>query len=243
MKAPAADVREAAIMTQLVYVHGSGHTYESFSEQLAAFPGSDAVSLPGHPEGRALESVGDCAVWLSKYLRWKGPDTAIVAGNSLGGAIALEWALRYPESAAGLILLGSGARLRVSQQILDAIDALWPECIDMLVDFSLSAGAPDELRARVRAWHLTVGQASTKQDFLNCNAFDAMDRVQALRVPTLIVVGAQDVMTPPKYSQFLHERMPGSTLLIVDGAGHMVHAEKPDAVNSAIRQMFQGALA
>ena len=225
-------------MSQLVYVHGSGHTHESFRDQVAAFAGSDAVSLPGHPEGQALTSVGDCTVWLSKYLHWKGADKAIVAGNSLGGAIALEWALRYPANVGGLILLGTGARLRVSPQIFEMIDDDWPGCIDALVSYSVSAGAPADLRTRMREWHLAVGQSSTRQDYANCNAFDVMERIASIDAPTLIVVGAEDQMTPPKYAKFLNEGIAGSRLAIVDGAGHMAHAEKPNAVNQLIRDQF-----
>lgn len=228
-------------MIPLVLVHGSGHTHESFEPQVEAL-GADAVSLPGHPEGEALGSVGDCASWLAKYLRWKGADQAIVGGNSLGGAIALEFALRYPERTAGLVLLGTGARLKVAPFVFEMIDSRWPECIDDLVALSLSNGANPALRERARRWHEIVGPVSTRRDFRNCDEFDAMDRVGSIRAKTLIVVGAQDRMTPPKYAAFLHEKIQGSELSVVDGAGHMAHAETPDAVNALIRAAFAHAL-
>lgn len=228
-------------MTQLVWIHGSGHTHESFDAQVADFTGSDAISLPGHPEGTALASVGDCAVWLAKYLHWKGHSRAIVGGNSLGGAIALEWALRYPADAAGLILLGAGARLRVAPAIFSLIED-WPACIDRLVDLSLSSTAPRELHDRVAGWHRTVGQASTRQDYADCDAFDVMERVASIACPTLVVVGSEDRMTPPKYATFLHDRIPGSELRVVEGAGHLVHLERPSETGAAIREVFAHAL-
>jgi pimeloyl-ACP methyl ester carboxylesterase len=228
-------------MTRLVYVHGSGHTHESFDAQVAAFPGSDAVSLPGHPEGVALTSVGECAVWLAKYLHWKGDGRAIVVGNSLGGAIALEWALRYAADVAGLVLVGSGARLKVSPEVFAMIDDDWPACIVKLVDLSVAPTASAELRRRVSDWHVTVGQASTRQDFANCNAFDVMEKLGAIAAPTLVIVGELDRMTPPKYSQFLNQSIAGSEIAVVEGAGHMAHAEMPDAVNDLIRRKFGGA--
>lgn len=230
-------------MAQLVYIHGSGHTHQSFDFQVAAFPGSDAVSLPGHPEGTSLTSIGDGAVWLAKYLRWKGTDKAIVAGNSLGGAIALEWALRYPENAAGLVLLGTGARLKVYPDIFTMIDGDWPACIDTIASWSLAKSAPTDLHDRLKAWHLTVGQAATRQDYTSCNVFDVMDRVDSIKTPTLILVGSEDQMTPPKYSRFLQDKIAGSELTIVEGAGHMAHLEKPDAVNAAIRAKFSEVMA
>jgi len=230
-------------MMPLVLVHGSGHTHESFDAQAAAISSADAVSLPGHPEGQALTSVGDCAEWLAKYLRWKGSDKAIVGGNSLGGAIALEFALRYPERTAGLVLLGTGAKLRVSAAIFSKIDDEWPDCIDTFAEWSLAPSAPAELRTRLKEWHLTVGQATTRQDYSNCNVFDVMDRAGTIKAKTLIIVGALDQMTPPKYSQYLRDTIAGSELHVIEGAGHVAHAEKPDIVNGLIRNAFGAELA
>jgi len=226
------------VMTPLVLVHGSGHTHASFDAQVAAIPSADAVSLPGHPEGKALTSVADCAEWLAKYLRWKGTDKAIVGGNSLGGAVALEFALRYPERTAGLVLLGTGARLRVSAEIFTMIDEDWPNCIDAFVQWSLASSAPSELRTRLKEWHLAVGHATTRQDYANCNPFDVMDRVGSIKAKTLVIVGSLDEMTPPKYSRFLHDKIAGSQLHEIEGVGHLAHAERPDVVNELIRNAF-----
>lgn len=230
-------------MMSIVLVHGSGHTQDSFEAQAARFPSADPVSLPGHPQGEALESVGECAEWLAKYLNWKRADKAIVGGNSLGGAIALEFALRFPERTSGLILLGAGARLRVSPEIFAMIDANWPACIDTLAERSLAAGAPEELAARVKAWHHLVGQRSTRRDYAACTDFDVMQRLADIKAKTLIVVGSEDVMTPPKYSQFLHEKIVGSELTVVQGAGHLAHAEQPEVVNDLIQSTFAEVVA
>ena len=216
--------------------------HESFNAQMSAFPGADAVSLPGHPEGTALASVADCAVWLAKYLRWKGVPRAVIGGNSLGGAVALEFALRYPELTAGLILIGTGARLKVTPAIFDMIDRQWPECIPQLAAYALSEDAAQDLRARVERWHHTVGAKSTRTDYAACNAFDVMERLGGIAAPTLIVVGDRDVMTPPKYATFLQERIDGSRLAIIEGAGHMAHAERPDVVNEHIREHVNGLM-
>lgn len=229
-------------MSALVYVHGSGHTHDSFAAQVEAFPDSDAVSLPGHPEGVALTSVADGAVWLAKYLRWRRADTAIVAGNSLGGAIAIEWALQYPEQVAGLILLATGGRLRVSPEIFAMIDGQWPQCIDTLVEWSVAPSASRELRARMKEWHVTVGQASTRQDYANCNVWDRMERLASIKARALIVVGSEDRLTPPKYSSALHDKIAGSELAVIEGAGHMAHAEKAAEANALILRAFSKEL-
>lgn len=225
---------------RLYYVHGSGYTQDSFRAQVAAFPGSIALSLPGHPEGEPLESVAALADWLAGIIA-KDSGKAVVAGNSLGGAIAMEWALRYPEQAAGLILIGTGAKLRVSQSIFDLIDNEWPSCIETLTDFGLSESASPELRREGLRWHTLVGQKATRIDYAACHPFDIMSRLAEIHVPTLILVGGEDRLTPPKYAQFLHEHIAGSELLVVPGAGHMVMAERPDVVNPAIEAFLARA--
>ena len=227
---------------RLFYVHGSGYTQDSFRDQITAFPGSDALSLPGHPEGEPLRSVGDMAQWLDKYIRWTGDGKAVVAGNSLGGAIAMEWALRHPECAAGLILIGTGARLRVGKAIFEMVDDEWPASIPKIADFALSGGASVELRSRAEGWHRIVGQQATRADYAACNEFDEMDRLGEITAPTLIIVGGEDRLTPPKFSRFLHEHIEGSDLLEVPGAGHLVMAERPDVVNPAIASFLETAI-
>ena len=219
----------------LLWIHGSGYTQDSFRDQVAAFPQSDALSLPGHPQGEPLTTVADMAAWLNKYIDWKGGGKAVVGGNSLGGAIALEWALRRPRDVAGLILIGTGARLRVSPAIFEMLDARWPESIPTFADYALAPSASADLRGRVEEWHRLAGRQATRADYAACDAWDIMDRVAEIKAPTLIIVGELDRLTPPKFSRFLSEKIAGSRLLEVAGAGHVAMAERPDIVNPAIR--------
>jgi pimeloyl-ACP methyl ester carboxylesterase len=223
----------------LLYIHGSGCTEDSFRAQSEAFSGSDPVSLPGHPSGEALESVEAHAAWFARYVQWKHAGRAVVAGNSLGGAITLRWALEFPDQAAGLILIGTGARLRVSPQIFEMIDQRWPDCIDVLSGMALAPDAPAALRDRFRQWHLGVGRLTTRLDYAACDRFDAMGDLGRIKIPTLIIAGSLDKMTPPKFSQYLHEQIAGSTLTIIEGAGHLVMAERPAQVNAAIAQFLE----
>jgi pimeloyl-ACP methyl ester carboxylesterase len=67
-------------------------------------------------------------------------------------------------------------------------------------------------------------------DLMACDAFDRMADLTTVDAPTLIVCGVEDQMTPPKYSQYLHQQIAGSVLHIVEDAGHMVMLEQPDRV-------------
>jgi pimeloyl-ACP methyl ester carboxylesterase len=76
-------------------------------------------------------------------------------------------------------------------------------------------------------------------DFVACDRFDVTGRVGTIRVPTLVVCGSDDVLTPPKYAQFLAEKIQGARLEIINGAGHMVMTEKPGEFNSRVMEFLQ----
>jgi len=102
---------------RIIFVHGSGAYGDIWRYQTDYFPDSDAVNLPGHPNGQTLNSVEECADWLRKYIKGRGYKDVVLAGHSFGGAIALMYALRYPQELKGIIIIGSGARLRSSPYV------------------------------------------------------------------------------------------------------------------------------
>lgn len=67
-------------------------------------------------------------------------------------------------------------------------------------------------------------------DFLACDAFDVMEEVNKIRIPTLLITGSADRMTPPNRAEYLRDHIQGAQLHIVEGAGHMVMIERPDEV-------------
>ena len=71
-------------------------------------------------------------------------------------------------------------------------------------------------------------------DFLACDRLDLIEAAGRIAVPTLVICGAEDKMTPPALSQAIAEKIPGARLALVEGAGHMVMLEDPVAFNSAL---------
>jgi len=102
-------------MNQLVFIHGpgAGGCAESFVHQLKHYPGSIAPTLPGHPEGKACASVERYSEWLRGWLWSKGKQQDLVlVGFTLGGCIALQYGLDYPEEVKALVLITTGMRPR-----------------------------------------------------------------------------------------------------------------------------------
>lgn len=221
----------------IVLVHGAGGSSKSWFEQLAIFDGQYnawAMDLPGHgkSEGSLLFDIKNMAEFINDFIEALSLGKFVLVGHSMGGAIAQEFALQYPGKLCGLILIGTGARLKVSQEILDTLAAGQMPFKD--VNHLYGSSTPDHKREEAMREINELSTAVYWSDFEACNKFDRVVSVESIKVPSLIMVGDEDVMTPMKYSQFLSSKLPNSQLSIIKGAGHMCIQEKPTDVTAEI---------
>jgi len=228
---------------KLIFVHGSGAYGGVWRYQTEYFPDSDAVNLPGHLQGQTLNSVEEYVDWLREYVRGKRYRDVVLVGQSLGGAIALMYAIKYPQELQGIVIIGSGARLKVHPMYLTALEEAikggnlqeWSQ--QMVSGHRLT---PQDYQREVLEKRKTIGPAVMLNDFLCCDKFDIMDRVQEIKLPALIICGELDMMTPVKYADYLGTKLTNSRVVIIPQATHLVFAEKPEAVNEAIEDFVKG---
>ncbi len=220
---------------QLVMVHGSGQNELTYYYQTARFVNSDAVNLPGHPDGEPRDSIEGYVDWLRDYAWGKAYPPFVLFGHSMGGAIALDYALRYPEDLAGLVLIGTGARLRVHPDYLE-------RCLD---DAQWRAEAPEyyaainaELAPQLAERALESGPMVEYNDLAACDKFDVMERVKEISLPSLVIVGADDIMTPVRYAEYLGRELQDAEVVVAPNSGHFVTLEQPGAVNAAIAEFL-----
>jgi pimeloyl-ACP methyl ester carboxylesterase len=223
----------------LVFVHGSGGSRLHWNHQRQFFQKSYnvvVVDLPGHGEvgSEGEDSVGGYAGHLLNLLRALPGDVFCLFGHSLGGAIVQEFTLLYPQYVEALVLVGTGARLRVLPEILEGIQERFEETVRLICDYAFSKKTSADLMQKGIDAMLKTRPTVLHGDFAACNRFDIMDRVGTIQVPTLVVCGSDDMLTPPKYAQFLVQKIEGARLEIIDGAGHMVMIEKPHEFNSRV---------
>ncbi|MGQ9823542.1 MAG: alpha/beta fold hydrolase [Desulfotomaculales bacterium] len=221
----------------VVYVHGAGGTAHVWKNQLGIrVPGfcQAALELPGHgrSEGSGAKDVAVYRDFVRDFLQAVFGRPAVLVGHSMGGAIAMSFALAYPGWLKGLVLVGTGARLRVAPAVLEA--ALEPERSAALLRFSYSPGTPEEVREEAEKEFGLTPPEVRYNDFLACDSFDVMGRLREIKMPVLVVCGEDDQLTPVKYARYLQENIPGARLVLVPGAGHMVMWEQPEQVNAAI---------
>jgi pimeloyl-ACP methyl ester carboxylesterase len=223
----------------IVFLHGAGGSHHTFRDQWAGLKGGVRMvipDLPGHGRsgGSPRESVDACAAWLVDFLREIRLDRFILAGHSMGGAIALQAGLGRLKGLEALVLLGTGARLRISPVIFEGIGERFKEFAPELVGWMTSAASSALLRDDITKDVISTRPAAFLADFRACNGFDVMDRLGEIRVPTLVVNGDDDRLTPLKYGEYLAANIPGAVLKIIRGAGHLVMLEKPNEVNAVI---------
>lgn len=225
---------------KLIFIHGSGGMKEAWYYQTRHFPDSEAIDLPGHPDGELRTSVDDYVEWLRGYIHERGYSDVVLAGHSLGGGIAQLYGLKYPEDLKGLILIGTGARLRVHPMFLGALEEAVKDRSKWELASPMSEAFPPEMKDEMLRKMEAIGPAVQLNDMLCCDRFDIMDRVQGIKLPTLIVCGTEDEMTPPKYAHYLADKIEGAREVIIEGATHGVAMERPDEVNRAIEDFLAG---
>ncbi|WP_406625364.1 alpha/beta fold hydrolase [Acidovorax sp. SDU_ACID1] len=230
----------------LVFVHGFTTTAEFWREQVEPFSASHRViriNLPGHgvsprPEGRAytIEAFADDVLKVYQALDIQD---AVLVGLSMGGAIAQQFALTHPNSVRALVLVdttphGLGEDVNVDN-VLKAIEELGVVAASQnVIDRSFGSATSAQLLAFAKAQVAQTPAFVARQAIVSLNATDSRARLGEIQVPTLILVGNEDIITPPCESEVLAKGIPNSRLEIIADAGHFPMLEQPQAFNRVL---------
>ncbi len=231
----------------LVFVHGAGGSHRNWLSQVRHFsPGFNtiALDLPGHgeSEGEGAGSITEYREFVKTFLEAMGLDRIVLVGHSMGGAITQSFALAHPGPLKSIVLVGTGARLRVSPKILQAFQEDPQAALDFICQWAYSPYARPELSKEGKEEMLKGSIRVMERDFRACDTFDIMTEVGRISLPTLVICGADDQLTPVKYSQYLYNHIQGSTLKIISGAGHFVMVAKPDEFTLALEAFLNEIL-
>ncbi|MGZ8447117.1 MAG: alpha/beta fold hydrolase [Candidatus Deferrimicrobiaceae bacterium] len=206
----------------IVFLHGAGGSHHTWRDQWAGLKGIARLvipDLPGHAESG-----------LERY---------ILAGHSMGGAIAQQAAIDGHPGIEALVLVGTGAKLKVRPDIFEGIANRFREFAPELVGMLMAKGPDPLLQDDVPRDVLSTRPAAFLADFTACNKFDVLGRVDRIRVPALIITGDHDRLTPLKYGEVLATNIRGGVLKIIQGAGHIAMLEKPVERNNVIASFVQ----
>ena len=223
--------------TTLVFIHGAGCDHHAWDELRAIYSGPCvALDLPGRgeTEAAAATTAAEAARSVLATISARGLRTedAVVVGHSYGGAVAIECALTAP--LAGLVLISTGARLRVHPTVIAAMRARAQEGPQSGGGLGWRKDTSAELVARFDAHATRVSPSTALVDWLAADAFDRMTEVARITARTLVIAGDEDPLTPPKYARFLASNIRGAELALLEGAGHMCIVEDAPRVATVL---------
>ncbi|NKQ36854.1 MAG: alpha/beta fold hydrolase [Chloroflexi bacterium] len=226
----------------LLLIHGAGGSHLDWPEELRHLPDTAVITpdLPGH--GRtpppAHSTITAYADDIQVFIEKLGLAQVIVAGHSMGGAIAQELAIRGVPQLVGLVLVGTGAKLRVSPALLEMLETDFVTAVAAVPQYAFAPNAPDSLRQAHQSRLAQNDAAVVYGDFAACDVFDVREQLGQISVPTLVISGSEDVMTPSKYGRYLADHIPHAEFVLIENAGHMMALEQPDEVATAVIRQF-----
>jgi pimeloyl-ACP methyl ester carboxylesterase len=234
----------------IVFVHGAAHDHSVWAWQSRYFAHHEynvlAVDLPGHGRsgGEALPSVEKIADWIVALLDAAGAKRAALVGHSLGSLAVLEAAARHGARVDRIALLGPAAPMTVSDELLGAARRNENVAYELINGWSFSASRQLGGNAVPGFWMtgnaLRLMERSGPNilaiDLEACHAYsNGLTAAAAIRCPVLVVIGARDIMAPPRNAEALIAALPGPKLVSLTRSGHALTAEEPDAVLDSLR--------
>jgi 3-oxoadipate enol-lactonase len=241
----------------VVFMHGIGGNRTNWRDQLPAFARDfTAVSWDARGYGRSDDyegplDFGDFSGDLLRLIDHFRADRAHLVGLSMGGRIAMDFYERHAERVASMTLCDTRAGLgsmteeqrrqfiRLRQEPLLAGKEprdIAPSVAKTLVSVHAVPGSFERLVESMTMLH--------KESYLKSIAasvnYTRTVTLENVRVPTHVVVGADDTLTPPAVSRDMAARVPGAKLTIIDRAGHLSNIEQPEAFNAAVLGFLRG---
>ena len=228
----------------LLLTHGFSATAQMWSDQLAAFSDDHTVitwDLRGHghsdaPKQDALYSEALAVEDMAAILDHHGFETAVVGGLSLGGYLSLAFHATYPERVTGLLIIDCGPGYR-----RDDARAAWNETAHaraLAIERDGAAALAEASPEQATAEHRDIeGLAYAARNLLTQHSARVIDSLPSIRVPSLVIAGAQD--TPfLAATDYMAAKIPGASKLIIENAGHAVNLDQPQAFNAGVRRFL-----
>jgi 3-oxoadipate enol-lactonase len=233
----------------IVFLHGVGSDKSVWRPQLEHFAPERrtvAFDYPGYgdsdsaPEGTSRD---DYAGTILAAMDALGIDGAHICGLSLGGVVAIAMYAAWPERVASLILADTFAEHPDGRAIFERSLA-GSENMRMFaesrVDVLLAQPADPAVRSEVVETMARIDSAAYRIGAEAVWLADQRERAQAIRVPTLVLCGAEDRVTPPALSTALTRLIPAAQYDAIERAGHLSNLEQADAFNTLVRAFVRG---
>jgi len=235
----------------IIFLHGVGSDKSVWRQQLDHFSRSRhaiALDYPGYGDSDPADSEADHDSFATSILAALDAleiEKAHVCGLSLGGVVAIAMHQAAPDRCASLIIADSFAahpdgRGIFNRSVKASRAMTMREFAEDRVELLLAPNAADSLRDEVVATMAAINPDAYRAGARAVWLADQRDRLDSIQVPTLVIVGDQDRITPPMLSRDLVSRIACANLVEISGAGHLANIEQPAAFNAAVDQFLAG---
>lgn len=225
----------------IVAIHGAGMSASAWST--IDIDRLTAIDLPGHGlnTSPALSSIDAMAEWVAAELDRGGDTPAHLAGHSMGTFVALALAAERPDLVASLTLCATAASMPVHPDLLASAEDDAATAAGLMAKWGHSRSARDRelLVAASAAVIASCAPGVLAADLAACAAYDTAAASAAVDVPVTIVIGTDDVMTPPTSAEELAAAFATPpTIVTLADVGHMMLAEAPSRITTTLSQVL-----
>ena len=223
----------------LFFFHGSGGDHSLWSFQYARLNKNFnivAVDLPGHgsSEGSGESDINVYSLLVKRLFDVLQLKNVIIVGHSLGAAIALTFAAEFGSMIKGVAVVGGGLKMPVNPAIFELLKKEPETAFELMCKFSLAKENRINLTEPLRKSLSGVKTEVLYGDLVACDKMDLTDKVKKISLPSLVICGEEDKMTPPQLSREIAVNINGSKTCFIKNAGHMVMMENPEEFNEAL---------
>src|SRR5262245_31218783 len=239
-------VAGAATAPTLLFINSIGTARELWARQVPRCTGPyRVITYDARGHGRSQVTAGDYSIeQLGRdalaVLDDAGADSAHVCGISLGGLTAMWLGLHAPRRVKSLVVANTAARIGSIEMWTERITFVRQQGMATLADMTMPRWFTEGFRARepqtVEQFRSMVA-GCPEAGYLSCCAAlrdeDLREAISAIRCPVLCVAGSRDPATPPELLQFVHDRVAGSKMILLDAA-HLTNVEQDQAFTNAL---------
>ena len=227
----------------ILLLHGAGNTAEIMRPLLDSLDKSSinvaALNLPGRSDG---ESSAEHIDQLSSYVAGvvaASETKPWLLGHSLGAGVALEIARAQPELLSGVILLNASTELPLNEGFMQRLDEDLPKTMSGFLRKAYGPNASPQLVEEGIAMVCSLPEQTVVNDFKACRTYKALPYLKDIKLPVLIVVGENDIITKPAEAEMLNKELQNSKMAKISGMGHMGPAEAPDKIAHEINSFLR----
>lgn len=233
---------------KIIMLHGAGsngHSWHNQVDHLGRAHSPVAIDLPAHGRSSGVEglkTIQEYSDFVVAFLDALGIGSTVIAGRSMGGAIAMDMAMRYPKRVEAIVPVVTAAKFNIEPKRIEALrDVAMGRAPQAFVTFGYSPATVKDRFEIVREGWMEQIQTDPRvryTDMMACVQCDLREQTTRIDKPALILAGADDPITTPADAEFILGRLRGSKLQVVANAGHHLPNEQPAETNSAIENFL-----